>query len=150
MRHRLTFAVGAVVAITFLAGCETASQENFEAMLKSWKGEDIDKLIQAWGPPTRTYPLESGGKVMEFTNSLQGYDPGYSYQVPTFTNQYGNMGLTANSGFSAQGTWSSTTMGMAERTVPGRPIFLLCTTIFRVSSDNKIDGYRYRGNACKI
>lgn len=56
MRKAITLA-----SIMLFLGC--SGQKKFEATLDSWVGADVNRLIQSWGPPTRSYKMPNGHTV---------------------------------------------------------------------------------------
>jgi len=64
MRWSLT----SLAAIAWLAGCVTATTENYEALLKTWVGRSEGDLVQAWGPPSSTFQSASA-KYFTYTKS---------------------------------------------------------------------------------
>jgi hypothetical protein len=73
-----------------LAGCATTG--NYEKILSSWVGSSADSLASSWGPPSETYPLESGGKLVTYMNvggttAYSTYNP-YSGTVFTTAGTY--------------------------------------------------------------
>jgi len=50
-----------------LAGCATTA--NYEKILASWVGSNVDMLIASWGPPQSSADLSNGGKVLKYFSS---------------------------------------------------------------------------------
>ncbi len=44
-----------------LVACATSG--GFKAKLQSWMGQDANRLIMAWGPPSQTYDLPNGNRM---------------------------------------------------------------------------------------
>lgn len=60
------------VLILILAsiGCVTApTEDKYKAVLNSWVNSPADNLIQVWGPPTQTYTLDNGDKILTYDKS---------------------------------------------------------------------------------
>lgn len=56
----------AVIVVLLLAGCATTA--GYEQVLKSWNGQDINKLVQAWGPPSNEYRMPNGDTMYTWLN----------------------------------------------------------------------------------
>ena len=56
----------AVMATIFLvASC--ATREDYQNVVRSWYGADVEALIEAWGPPTDAWDQASGaGRILEW------------------------------------------------------------------------------------
>jgi hypothetical protein len=50
----------------FLSGCATTG--NYEKILQSWTGSDINRLIESWGPPSSTFEMPNGNKTYTWLN----------------------------------------------------------------------------------
>lgn len=47
-----------LIAMAMLTGCATTGK--YEAKLDSWVGQDVSRLIVAWGAPAQTYEIPDG------------------------------------------------------------------------------------------
>lgn len=101
--------VAACILLITLNACATTSR--YEEILNSWANNDINRLIEAWGPPADTYTMPDGRVLYTW------YYDGGAVAMPI-----------AN-------------MAYAVRRV--------CKTTFTVGNDNRIQCWRYEGNACK-
>ena len=65
-RKRMRFLRCAVMATIFLfAGC--ATREDYQNIVRSWYGADVEALIEAWGPPTDAWDQASGdARILEW------------------------------------------------------------------------------------
>lgn len=54
-----------------LSGCMTRGK--FEGRLKSWLGSDVNALIEGWGPPSSTYDLPNGRKMLTWSDDRGAY-----------------------------------------------------------------------------
>jgi hypothetical protein len=55
-----------------IVGCvtpEVATTEKYEAALRTWFGASESQLLSKWGPPSHTYPLPDGGKMLTWMDS---------------------------------------------------------------------------------
>jgi hypothetical protein len=69
----------------FMSAC--ASTANYEAKLNTWRGVDINNLINSWGPPSNEYTMPNGDIMytwLRIGNTI----------VTSNYNQYLNMTLT--------------------------------------------------------
>lgn len=67
-------------SVLFLAlGCATTAK--YEEKLNSWVGSPEDNLIQSWGPPTQSYPLDNGDKLITY-DQTNGVAFAYGMAVP--------------------------------------------------------------------
>ena len=41
---------------------------NYEKILNSWVGSNLDNLVMKWGPPGNSFQLSNGGRVLEYSN----------------------------------------------------------------------------------
>ena len=62
----------AVMATIFLvASC--ATREDYQNVVRSWYGADVEALIEAWGPPTDAWDQASGaGRILEWAEHREG------------------------------------------------------------------------------
>ena len=49
------------LALACLLGCATTGR--YEDVLDSWKGNEISRLNESWGPPSSTQDLSNGNKL---------------------------------------------------------------------------------------
>jgi hypothetical protein len=53
-----------VVFVVFPSACATTG--GYEKILSSWMGNDVNSLIQSWGPPANTYKMPNGDIMYTF------------------------------------------------------------------------------------
>ena len=49
------------LVVLLVAGCATTG--NYEKVLRSWMGNDVNSLIVSWGPPSDVYTMPDGRKA---------------------------------------------------------------------------------------
>jgi len=130
-----------------LVGCATT--ENYEKLLNTWIGDSADNLVSSWGPPTSSYPLSNGGKVMEYVRARTVQTGGYSYSVPQTTYQSGSTSIYGSGGGYAYGTYSGTSTTNVQKMVPVTTLNYWCKTRFTVDNNNRITTWRWEGNNCR-
>ena len=59
-----------MLALLALAGCANAPQ-----VAASWHGQRLDDLVATWGPPTASYQMEDGRRLVSWSDSLVTYAP---------------------------------------------------------------------------
>lgn len=52
-----------VIIIIVLTTTACATTANYEKILKSWMGANVNNLIASWGPPSDVYPMPNGSKM---------------------------------------------------------------------------------------
>jgi hypothetical protein len=123
----LSFAVGALLSFAF-SGCATTSE--FDAKVETWKGENADMLVQAWGQPDAIEPLHTGNKMYVYARLR--HDP------MTFSDFQ-----------------KKTSMNFVGPVQPRKPasadtgIYIRCATYFEVTRQNIVDSVMFRGDDCK-
>ena len=129
-----------------LAGCATTA--NYEKLLSSWVGSNADNLVMRWGPPSNSYPLSNGGRVLEYSNQRNIQLGGYTQTVPQTTYSSGTASAYGTGG-SAYGTYSGTSTTYVQRTTPVQNIAMQCITRFTINSQGTITNWAWQGNDCK-
>ena len=129
-----------------LAGCATTA--NYEKILSSWVGSNADNLVMRWGPPSNSYPLSNGGRVLEYSNQRNIQLGGYTQTVPQTTYSSGTASAYGTGG-SAYGTYSGTSTTYVQRTTPVQNIAMQCITRFTINSQGTITNWAWQGNDCK-
>ena len=109
-RRKLAFVLAFI-----LAGCGTTA--NYEKILNSWVGTAADNLVMRWGPPSNSYPLSNGGRVLEYSNQRNIQFGGYTTTVPQTTYSSGNVNVYGTGG-SAYGNYSGTSTTYVQKTTP--------------------------------
>lgn len=116
-----------------LGGCGMvqAKKDKFAAEQAQWVGKHVDDLVTKKGPPTSSYPLTNGGKVMEYSKHETHTSGGGSYTV--YRSVYQN------------GQWVSVPQ---QQSVPVGTQNLSCNLIFRISPSNIVESWSQEGNSC--
>lgn len=78
------------------------SLTSFEEKLESWKGADVNQLIESWGPPTSTYDMPNGDKMYTWnrtggTVASSNYFPQLSLATARANTMYCNTSFTVSS-----------------------------------------------------
>lgn len=105
----------------FISACATIA--NYEKVLNSWVGHNVDQLVASWGYPVNSFKAFNGNTVYVYSSSG-------SYTMPTNT----------TSNYSVYG--NSTTTG-------GQTLNFWCQTFFEVNESNIITTWTWKGNNCK-
>ncbi len=113
-----------------LSACATTA--NYEAILNTWIGADINKLVESWGYASNSFVAPNGNKVYV-------YERGGSFTMPT---TYQTTARVYGYGNSAYGTATTNVYG-------GQTVTLWCRTFFEVNSSDIIINWRWEGNGCK-
>jgi len=61
-----------------LAGCAVPTHRGFDHQLSGTRGQDINRIISAWGPPAKVFDMPNGDKIYTFAR-------GQTYRTPTTT-----------------------------------------------------------------
>lgn len=80
-----TFFVSLGCVLT-IAGCAS-----MEAKTNAWKGQSLDDLVLAWGPPATTQPAKDGGKVVSYSHSHSVSGTSYDCRVWFFADTAGRI-----------------------------------------------------------
>lgn len=134
-----------IVLLALLSGCATTS--NYENILISWVGSNVDNLLMTWGPPASSYPLSNGGRVLEYNRQRNVQVGGYTTTVPQTTYNSGNANVYGPTG-PAYGTYSNTSTTYVQQTSPTYNIAKQCITRFTVNSEGTITNWTWQGNDC--
>jgi hypothetical protein len=136
-----------LVISLWLTGCATTA--NYEKILDSWKGSNVDNLVMRWGPPASSYPLSNGGKVLEYQNRRNVQIGGYTTTTPQTTYNNGVVNTYGNNGAAAYGNYSGTSTTYVQSTTPIQNIEMQCITRFTVDPNGTIINWAWQGNDCK-
>ncbi len=131
--------------VVMLASCATTA--NYEKILDSWVGARVDALVGVWGPPKSSYPLSSGGKVIEYVKEGSVPVGGFTYYSPVTTYSSGTMNVIGSRS-SAFGSYSGTSTAMVPQTTPVYNIPLYCKTLFTANPEDIIVSWKHEGNHC--
>ncbi len=135
-----------VVLSAVLSGCATTA--NYEKILNSWVGSNVDNLVMRWGPPANSYPLSNGGRVLEYNSRRNIQIGGYTTTVPQTTYNSGTVNVYGTGG-SAYGTYSGASTTYVQQTTPAQNIAMQCITRFTVNAQGTITNWAWQGNDCK-
>lgn len=119
---------GVLFAVLALGACSSGrTTEQFQAQLNGWIGKPEAALIQAWGPPDRSYETR---EIKYLTWERRSID----VQPRTYTSVLGS-----NRGFG---------VGTGVGWGPAHVTEWTCDTTFEVSHDGIVEGWQYQGNNC--
>jgi hypothetical protein len=131
------------VAVALLAGC--ASAERYEAILDSWIGVHVDRLVVRWGPPQDSFTLSDGGSVIEYTSRRTEQIGGHTITTPV-TNYHTGAVRDADG---VSRPYSGTSTSYVTTTTPVSTLHFWCRTRFIVAADGTITSWRASGNDCQ-
>jgi len=139
-----------VLMISMTIGiCSCATTGNYEKMLSSWVGVSADRLVSTWGPPSNSYDLTNGGKVLEYVKSGSVTVGGYTQTVPQTTYHSGTASAYSPYGTSAYGSYSGTSTTYVQSRTPTYNIPMLCKTRFSIDPYGLVSSWGWEGNNCK-
>lgn len=118
-----------LLMLVLLVGC--ATQENYRNALKKSIGMTEETLISRIGVPNRIYELNNK-KYLVYSESQSSFIPGYdnrSYDV----NTYGYTTTVTQTGYARPSYYANYN----------------CETTF-IIEDNIVQGFTFKGNACKM
>jgi hypothetical protein len=133
VRTRNVARAGATVALAVaLAAC--ASTANYQKLMDSLKGTDVNEVLRSWGPPTQTVPMPNG-------NRLLVYDRGATYLTP----------VTVTPGQRVTTTTGDLRVSQATPTTVtgGEVIQAYCRTNIEVAPSGQIVSAQFTGNSCR-
>lgn len=99
--------IAAVGASCALSGCVAAAD-----VAGSWRGVPADSLILSWGPPTRESRLDSGGRVIAYSETFNRFATRPDCTVTFNVNA---------DGIITGGTWNAETIGACDVMLAGKP-----------------------------
>lgn len=140
--REIAFVLACLMAVS---GCATTA--NYEEILQSWVGSNVDRLVMSWGPPATSFPLTTGGSVLEYSNQRNVQIGGYTTTVPQTTYNSGTANAYGTGG-SAYGTYSGTSTTYVQKTTPVQNIAMQCVTRFTVNAQGTITNWAWQGNDC--
>ena len=62
----------------FLSACAsedpavTTAPVPYDAAVSQWMDETESNLVNAWGIPSKSHPMETGGRIVEYTRTVAG------------------------------------------------------------------------------
>lgn len=121
--------IAALVAAALLTGCAREPGNDPHTAMQSWKGQNVDDVILAWGPPARTAELSNGTRVMEWEKQQRVYIPNNPVSYNT---------ITATNGATTSHTQTTSNPG-------GSVAAWTCYRRFEVNRDNIVTGYSFEG-----
>src|SRR5690554_4530278 len=115
-----------ILSALLLSACATTA--NYEKVLSSWVGHDVNELVGSWGYPANSFKAPNG-------NTVYAYSSSGSYTMPTNT--------TSNYNVYGNSVYGSST------TTRGQTLNFWCQTFFEVNENNIITTWSWKGNNCK-
>lgn len=124
-----------LATVAMLGGCASTEQRRaeFSAATDAWVGKPLDELVQAKGPPTASFTLTDGKRVIEYLRKetvVSGGEP-MTMMSPVFVPNGGG--------------WVYVPQPLY---FPSRSMTLACKLLFTVSKDNLIESWKAEGNDC--
>jgi hypothetical protein len=119
-----------MVGVCMLAACATTAQ--YESVLASWVGADVNELIRAWGAPDGRFTMPDGHVVLI-------YEEQSSYTTPVTVSPGATTAVRTGE---AVQTYTSPTTIMG-----GDTVILGCRTEFETDGPRVLT-WRHRGNNC--
>jgi hypothetical protein len=133
---------------TVLAGCETVSYDErkaiFEARNASYIGRHVDELILAFGPPTESFELSRGGRVLQWSNARTVTGGGDSY---TTYDTVRNVREVRDQDGVVRRVEDSIQVPVT-RTNPVYTRTLECRIRWQVEPDGSVANFTWEGNSC--
>ena len=123
------------------------TSSDYQLVLDSWIGFDINLLVRRWGNPTLTFPSRKGSSIYVFSKADNRSDPARVYKHIFKALPDGSYTTTFKSknGFSALPEYIS----LIRKGPLGAEVFRLsCETLFEVNEGNSITHWSYRGYDC--
>ena len=136
-----------LMGMLVLSGCATT--EGYKKVANSWVGSHVDNLIASWGPPSNSYPLSTGGQVLQYSTQRSVQVGGITYAVPQTTYENGRVNAYSNSGASAHANYSGSTTTYVNQTTPVQNIAMQCVTRFTIDATGIIRSWAFDGNDCR-
>jgi hypothetical protein len=115
--------LSALSMILFLDACATTA--HYQAKVRSWEGQDVASLVQAWGQPDDKQTVH-GHNIMYVYARL--------HRVPVAYGDYQKSYYATNARTPANEYHSD--------------IYIKCSTYFEISPSNKIIATDFRGDEC--
>jgi hypothetical protein len=135
-----------ILPLLWLTGCATTS--GYEAVLQTWVGDTTDHLVSVWGIPQQQYPLDGGGKVLQYVRTGQVVIPGMTTYQPVTTVTNGNATAFGNAGM-ATANYNGTSTTYVPQTSDPTVIHQECITRFTANASGRIVHWAWQGNACR-
>lgn len=107
----------------------------------------VNGQIPLNGPPNRSYTLNDGSKVLQYSRSSQMVLPGAQTMQPVTTNTTGN--VTMNQGMrQTTGIYNSTSTTYVPQQGPNTTVQLECTVNFTIDATGIVRSWSANGNHC--
>jgi len=119
--------VAAALLSLLISACATTA--NYEAVLNSWKGQNISDLINDWGYPINSYKLPNGNTVYMYSSS--------------------NTYITPRNTTTTYEVRGNTIYGRSN-TYGGQTLNYWCNTFFEADESGQIVTWRWEGNDCRL
>lgn len=140
----MRFIIATAVAMA-LTACATPGK--FTAKMDGFVGHQEAELIGTYGPPTASYSLNDGSKVISYTRGSMLMLPGATTTQPVTTNTVGN--ITMNQGArSSTGSYNATSTTFVQNTAAPTAIQLSCTVNFTIDAQGVVRRWVAQGNHC--
>ncbi len=120
-----------IIIISTLSACATT--QNYQRIMSSWHGANINKLVDSWGYPKKQFKIANGNRVYMYRRKYK------NTVAPTHTDPY----ITKEK---HDGT--ETTTYHPGTYTPGYTTVEICTTWFEFNRHNIIVRTRFAGNDC--
>lgn len=124
-----------MAALLVLSGCVSMEQRRseFTASMDAWVGKSLDELVQAKGPPTGSFTLSSGKRVIEYLRKDTMFVGGdaMTTMTPVFVPNGGGWVYVPQQAY-----------------FPARSTTLTCKIVLTVTKENVIESWRAEGNDC--
>ena len=135
-----------VLLVAGLAGCATSAK--FTEKMNGFVGKPEVAVISTYGAPDRSYGLQDGSRVIQYTKDRRVMLPGAVTTTPVRTNTTGN--LTLNQGMTqTNGTYNQQSTTYVQQQGPGTSIRFSCTVIFTIDSSGVVKSWSSNGNDCR-
>lgn len=123
-----------VAVVLFMSACASTEERRagFAAAMDAWVGKTGDELVQAKGPPTGSYTLSTGKRILEYLRKDTVTTGGDAF--PTMTPVF-----VPNSGWVYVPNYTA---------YPVRSMTVMCKMLFTLSKDNVIEAWKAEGNDC--
>lgn len=133
--------------LVFMSGCK--STVGYRQQLEARMGTHVDSLISMLGPPQSSYPLSTGGQVLEWYKEETREISAVKWQVPKTTYNTSNTNIYG-SGKSIYGnTYGTTTTYEEKEIVPAHTVKDSCLTRITTDKYGYIIANHFEGNDCR-
>lgn len=119
--------------VFLLAACASPGERQaaYSAKMDEWIGRHVDDLARAFGPPTSSHTLTTGGKILRYEKSETRTTGGGSSTVYTPVHTSGGIVNVPQ-----------------QRVKPVRTSTHSCVMQFEISPANVVETWKSEGNAC--